>query len=121
MCSCDLIAPSVYRESIRTAKKQHKCSECGATIKPKDQYVYIFGVWDGDPRFYKQCMRCKTVGDHIRDLDDCGYGIGELYEYLREAGYLVFNKELEKRESTVDWLIVNPATGDVSLNKKGIE
>ncbi len=63
-------APSAFRSVVRKARKSHKCCECNETITIGDQYQYSSGVWDGDPRSYKQCLRC-----------------GEIFEKLSHAGY----------------------------------
>lgn len=43
---CEL--PTVYDETLRKARKEHKCSECFNVIHPKSQYYDIKGLWDGE-------------------------------------------------------------------------
>ena len=108
MCTCDVLSSDLFRKTIRRARKPHKCCECGATIQPSSKYADIFGVWEGDEMGYKQCLECNQIGEKITKEDDCGYGIGELYEYLLDGDYLNFDEESQQWESSVDWLkIVN--------------
>lgn len=106
MCSCDLVNPDVFRSTIRKARKQHKCCECGATIQPSSKYVDIFGVWDGEPGSYKQCLECSEIGDRLTKENDCGYAIGGLFQELIDSDFIDRNQETEEWESTVDWIKV---------------
>lgn len=65
-CSCIWVdsgddMPEIHSEYDYTAKKQHKCSECGRIIMPGEKYEYVFGVWDGIPSIYKTCRDCQSV------------------------------------------------------------
>lgn len=50
--------PSCSNAISRTARRQHTCCECRATIQPGDVYEYASGVWDGTPGSFKTCMLC---------------------------------------------------------------
>lgn len=104
MCTCDLLMPDLFRSTIRKARKPHKCCECGTIIQPGSKYADIFGIWEGDAKGYKQCLRCYQISEKIAEKDDCGHGFGELYEHLQNADYLNFNTESQQWESNVDWL-----------------
>ena len=55
-CDCsDYETPTVYRERTQIARKRHRCSECGGTVYPGEQYRYAFGVWDGSPGAFSAC------------------------------------------------------------------
>jgi hypothetical protein len=45
--TCDCDAPDAFRQVMRTARIEHRCCECHATIQPGDPYEYSSGVWDG--------------------------------------------------------------------------
>ena len=58
---CDYLvddAPQAYKEVTRTARKEHRCEECGSTIVPGERYMYTSGVWDGSPGSHKTCSDC---------------------------------------------------------------
>lgn len=58
---CDVIClQSLVREQ-RKARKEHKCCECGAIVKPGEHYTYSHGVWDGSGQSFKQCLDCAEV------------------------------------------------------------
>jgi hypothetical protein len=62
-------APTAYRETDRTARKCHDCTECGETILPGERYREIWGVWYGHPTRYKQCMRCQRLIHAIQEVE----------------------------------------------------
>jgi ribosomal protein L37AE/L43A len=63
-------APSAFRQVIRTARKEHKCCECGTSIKPREQYAYSSGVWDGEACDFKQCLICFEVSSAASSISD---------------------------------------------------
>lgn len=82
-CSCYLdgaIAWNCYKRVIRTARKEHKCYECGDTIKKGEQYYVHTGLADGDWMRVKNCSICER----IRDDYGCGI-IGDLDAVLIEC------------------------------------
>lgn len=56
---------SVFEESWRTAKKDHKCSACREVIRPGQRYHYTFSVFDGDSDVNKRCERCQIIFAHL--------------------------------------------------------
>ena len=62
--------PAFVTEEWRTARKQHKCCECGDPIKPGDRYEYVCGKWDSRIDVYKTCAGCEN----IRKSLNCGSG-----------------------------------------------
>ena len=95
-CSCiemDIAGTcEFYNEKIITARKSHKCSECGAEIKPGYKYEYVFGIWEGDKFTVKTCADCLSLRnaffcsgyyhENIREeiqsfINDCGGDISE--------------------------------------------
>lgn len=85
-CSCDYNdwdMPTIYRENMQRARKEHKCSECGESIMPGDTYRYIFGVWDDKPDTFHQCLPCVRVWEHYGSMGCCPY-LGGLWETVSE-------------------------------------
>lgn len=65
-CTCDYDShPTVYRKSEHTARKDHKCRECGSTIAPGQRYEYVFAIWDGDAAHVRTCCRCLALRDFV--------------------------------------------------------
>jgi hypothetical protein len=62
----DYEMPSVYKHDMRTAKKVHKCCECGFAIQPGMQYHYHHGVWDGRGGSYKVCLGCEDLRGELQ-------------------------------------------------------
>lgn len=66
----------VWQVSWRKAKKEHKCCECGDTIKPGERYEYIFCIFEGEVDNYKTCEFCagefaRLQGKFSRDFNMC--------------------------------------------------
>lgn len=81
-CSCIEIdsdyGPSCFKESDRTARKQHSCCECGRAILPGEKYRYESGVWDGRPSSFKTCVDCLAV----RDTFFCGFEYKAVWDMM---------------------------------------
>jgi len=76
---------SFYRDTIRKARKEHKCSLCGAVIHIGEEYHdKACNSYNNDTVIYynKECMKCQPLiveffqSDHADD----GYNA----EYMRE-------------------------------------
>jgi hypothetical protein len=98
-CYCDNDPPSVMRKEQRKAKKEHRCCECGRTIRSGETYEYVWGVWDGSAGTYKTCSHCVALRDYTTAHVPCFcwyYGgmrieaIEMLREYAHEAPGLFF-------------------------------
>jgi hypothetical protein len=57
--------PSCYTETLRKARKEHRCCECRETIKPGDSYHYTSGIWDGRACSFKLCAKCEALRQYI--------------------------------------------------------
>lgn len=64
---------------LRTARKEHKCYECGEVIMPDSKYEYASGVFDGSGFSHKTCMSCREIRDHF---SCAGFIYGQLWEDL---------------------------------------
>ncbi len=72
--------PEVHNEKIVSARKQHKCAECGAPIEIGQKYEYVFGVWEGEPDTFKTCLDCVSA----RTEFFCdGWPYGQVWDYIR--------------------------------------
>ena len=82
-CSCNIEVdnddggPEFYSEAWRTARKVHKCYECGRKIEPGEKYEVVSGVWDGDFETYKTCNDCHTARSMFFPS---GYSFGMMWQ-----------------------------------------
>lgn len=68
-CACDdFDMPSICREEFPTARKEHKCCECGRIIRKGEKYQLIEGKWEGVFDRFKTCMQCQAIR---RDYGRC--------------------------------------------------
>lgn len=71
---CDLEEPEGYREIRRKARKPHKCGDCKGQIKSGEFYLYISGIWAGEPENFSRCYDCNHIRcdiTHEIDADHC--------------------------------------------------
>jgi hypothetical protein len=73
----DCSVPEIYKMDTPTARKSHRCCECGVVINPGEKYVVCSGVWDGEFSSYKQHAICKEACVWIRDE----FQDGECFEF----------------------------------------
>lgn len=96
--------PTVYEHNERTARKPHRCYECGTMIRPGEKYIYHHGVWDGQGASYRHCVNCYALWIRIVAGSDWmqqeGIAFGGLGEAAREEGFGVEWKKIcvEARE-----------------------
>lgn len=64
---------SFYSEGTVTARKQHKCGDCGRTIEPGTQYVKTAGAVYGDFWTWKSCRHCHVLRQIVRAIDEDTY------------------------------------------------
>lgn len=84
MCMADSADPcEVFETCWYTARKQHRCGECGRTIEPRERYEKTFVVFEGDASSHKTCGHCVEARRWL--LREChGYVVGEVETDLRE-------------------------------------
>ncbi|TYC93010.1 hypothetical protein [Novosphingobium sp. BW1] len=88
MCDCEV--PQAFNERWRTARKPHRCCECGAWIKPGDRYNYVSGIWDNQPDSHHTCVECVQVRDWIVSQStrwDCEPCFTQLYDDMPRADW----------------------------------
>lgn len=81
VCSCDDydVEPCKYFQArFIKARKEHRCNDCDATIKPGEMYEKITGYSDNEWFTHKQCRVCRQI------QRDYGCYIGELREQVQE-------------------------------------
>lgn len=82
--SGDCESPDFWSESIRTARKEHKCVECRKIIPKGEKYNILTGKWDGEMSSYKMCLTCREIESKL----SCGGGgvvFGTLWYEIRES------------------------------------
>lgn len=57
-----------YRETLRTARKQHECCACEIPIQPGNRYWVIAACYDNTVRGWKRCERCQFIHQQLRPL-----------------------------------------------------
>jgi hypothetical protein len=70
-CSCDYEMPSFYNSTIRRARKLYRCDECPGEIRPREQYEFVSGKWDGYVGTYRTCERCVEIRQWVKNNVPC--------------------------------------------------
>lgn len=82
---CDFA--ELYEERFRRARKEHKCGECGRTIREGERYSYTSMKFEGEFSDHKTCVRCDRVRDAIfkKYEIDCGIPLGGLFSEIEST------------------------------------
>lgn len=77
------------RRETRTARKQHRCTECNGAIGVGETYEYVVGKWD---RFetYRTCRICVAIRN---DLFECSFFYGFIWSDIHEAYCLSYEDD----------------------------
>jgi|GEM_PF-2375266 hypothetical protein len=91
LCECEYdgdAQPTLWRETVRSARKNHRCDDCGGLIPSGQKYKRIDYKWEGEFDSCKVCIGCQeirkvfscpAVGDLKRAvLDELYEGDGDL-------------------------------------------
>ena len=80
----------------RTARKPHRCDDCGEMIQPRETYWHGAWVCDGGVWEFHGCVPCRAIRDEIKRREIASgceawqsvvpYGDGILSEYMSEVG-----------------------------------
>jgi len=69
MCFSGCDRPEFYVRETPTARKPHRCDECGETIAPGDVYERVRAKWDGHVSTFDTCARCWFVRQAIESYE----------------------------------------------------
>lgn len=58
----------VYKDTVRKARKQHKCTACSKPILPGHYYVSHFSVNEGQADTIKRCGACELTFQHLKEI-----------------------------------------------------
>lgn len=88
-CSCDTTTYP-YHEQARTARRAHKCYDCGRVIQPTQWYMDVGGLCEGRWWSGKICCHCWSAFLWVRAHIPCvcvefGNMHEQLVEICREA------------------------------------
>lgn len=84
MCAVDDAEPWAFsHQETRTARKVHRCDECGREIAAGELYEHLTGVFDGHWSTFRWCRHCDAAGQWMNHV--CGgWMLGNLDEELVE-------------------------------------
>lgn len=96
MCDCDFDFPRVQTVEFRTARKAHKCGECGNPINPGEKYRLDKGLLD---EWYesKTCNNCQTLywwASRQYHGDFC-FALGELHSCLMDWDIASWDEDVD--------------------------
>ncbi len=74
---------NVLSEARPLAKREHRCSECGRTIGPGEQYLREAFRWDGEFQSHKTCKHCEVARNWL-SAECGGWCYGGVEEDVRE-------------------------------------
>lgn len=76
----------ILTDAMRTARKVHKCDECGREIERGREYVYRAGIFDRRFDAYRMCVLCAAAEDDLRDeYGEACYSRGDVADHMRES------------------------------------
>ena len=101
----------ILEQSLRKARKDHRCSSCGRRIRKGSHYEYQASIDSGEWGHWKQCMRCTAAIEQldVADGDHCIFP-GYVHETLHDEAVTIGWRAL--REKLRDWI-------DARLTKGG--
>lgn len=70
-CYCDYDPPEFQTTKICTARKEHRCGECGCVVRAGEKYEYTFAKTYGDLWGAKVCLRCLEVRRYVQEMVPC--------------------------------------------------
>jgi len=86
-CYCNFdFTWTLLKEKTVTAKKPHRCYECGRVIKPGERYQSLFGVGGGTAYNMPTCLQCQALRDYVESNVPCAcLGNGTLLDDAHET------------------------------------
>lgn len=89
----------LHQHTKRTARKPHRCNECGIAIEPKTIYMMWHGVSEGTGYSAKVCLECDLVQAAIYwsvDQDDEGPYLSGLAEWIQNCEHARMGCEIAR-------------------------
>lgn len=83
-CFCDYIPAEFIHSNERTARKTHKCCECGHQIQPGETYEHVWGKWEGVTSTFDTCEMCLELREALSDYYGGCFQYGGLQEEYHE-------------------------------------
>ncbi len=84
-CYCDYEPASIVNIKIVTARKPHRCCECGCDIRLGERYENVWGIWDS-PETYHTCSRCLAIREYVQAHVPCFcWAYSEMLEEARDT------------------------------------
>ncbi len=82
-CYCDFDPATLYFAKVVTARKPHRCDECGGPIVPGEQYERATMLADGHWDVFATCCACLPMADWV--VRNCGCRLhGDLWRHLED-------------------------------------
>ena len=119
-CYCDYDAPEFHLTRERTARKQHKCCECGHVIEPGERYEHVTGKWDGHIGTFHTCLPCSELRDALADGTGGCFQYGGLSEEYWEYLMAVNSYDTDATSNTYRRVMARHKTGS-NMPAKGRE
>lgn len=108
--TCDCEAPRAFSSEVRTARKLHRCVECGADIRPGERYQYVSGIWYDGPADFKSCLGCCQLRHFVESHAKYCVAYGHLYAEFTDR-YAVYSIAHTPCETTEDAAALGKALG----------
>lgn len=70
-CYCDYESPLVYDAQMVTARREHRCGECGRKIVPGERYERVAGLSVDGWYHAKTCAHCIDLREYMTAQVPC--------------------------------------------------
>jgi hypothetical protein len=111
-CYCEDAFVTTLTNEWRCARKEHRCEECGKTIRTGERYHYESFVQEGDLVISKICEHCNDLWLNLQALGYCRYSGGVLFECLSEY----YEEVTHYDEDAEEFLLDNGRTVSKQIN-----
>lgn len=99
VCDYDYVLQIMDQRVVKSARKDHRCTECRRPIKQGESYEFVFGFAEGEGETYKTCSHCLALREWVKAHVPCfcwAYtmvredALETAQEYAHEAPGLLF-------------------------------
>jgi hypothetical protein len=91
-CNDDYEVAEFFKASMRQARKQYVCCECGEAIRPGDRYEYIKMIFAGKFEAHRTCGVCAAIAAAFQQ---CGRVPRMLWEDIHNANCVEHDSDAE--------------------------